>query len=99
MNDESDNLVIRHLRELRAETKTGFDGLRSEGGDLRSEVGERLVQVEAAVADVRGVVLKTGSDVLTVIHRLDEVDTNIRLADRLAAIEQRRAALEKPAAS
>jgi hypothetical protein len=76
VSDESDNLVIRHLQEVRTDMKTGFGRV-----DARfDEVDERFVKVEASLADVRGVVGKTSSDVVAIARRLDEVDNDIRLA-------------------
>lgn len=80
MSDEADNLVIRHLQELRADMKIGFDQARADTSDLRHDVSEGFTGVTAALT--------------AIARRLDDVDTGIRLADRLTAIEKRLGDLE-----
>ncbi len=80
MSDEADNLVLRYLREFRAESKAGLDDVRSEIGLLRTET-------KAAVADVAGVAPKTLSEVVALAGRSDHLESDLRLADRLAALE------------
>jgi len=80
VSDEADNLVIRHLQELRADMKIGFDQARADTSDLRHDVSEGFTGVTAALT--------------AIARRLDDVDTGIRLADRLTAIEKRLGDLE-----
>jgi hypothetical protein len=80
VSEEAENLVLRHLRELRSDIKTGFDQARADTSDLRHDVGEGFTRMTSA---------------LTVIaRRLDDLDNGIPLADRLSAIEQRLSDLE-----
>jgi hypothetical protein len=71
VSDETDNLVIRHLQELRADMNAGFDQARADTSDLRHDVSEGFTGVTAALTAIS--------------HRLDDVDTGIRLADRLTS--------------
>lgn len=80
MSDEADNLVLRHLQEFRAETKAGLD-------DVRSDVGQLRTETKAAIADVAGVARKTLSEVVALAGRVDHIEIELRLADRLAALE------------
>jgi len=91
VSDEPDNLVIRHLQQLRADmkigfdqaradTNAGFDRARADTSDLRHDVSEGFTGVTAALTAIS--------------RRLDDVDTGIRLADRLTAIEKRLGDLE-----
>jgi DNA-binding XRE family transcriptional regulator len=88
MSDEADNLVLRHLKEYRAETKAGLDDLRTDLGLLRAET-------KAAVADVAGVARKTLSEVVALAGRVAQVETDLRLADRLATLEAEVAELRR----
>jgi hypothetical protein len=80
VSDEAENLIIRHLRELRSDMKTGFDQARADTSDLRHDVGEGFTRMTSALT--------------AIARRLDDVDNGIRLADRLSAIEQRLTDLE-----
>lgn len=86
VSDEADNLVLRLLREMRADmaTKDDLGALRAEMkadiSDLRQDVSEGFSRTTAALT--------------TLARRLDDVDHGIRLADRLTAIEKRLADLE-----
>lgn len=84
MSDEADNLVLRHLRELRTHIDSRFDG---------SDV--RLVKVEARLADVDGLARKTLTEVVGVARRLEHVENALRVAERLAAVEEKLAELER----
>jgi hypothetical protein len=80
VSDEAENLVLRHLQELRSDMMSGFDQARADTSDLRHDVGEGFTRMTSA---------------LTVIaRRLDDVDNGIRLADRLSSIEKRPTDLE-----
>jgi hypothetical protein len=92
MSDDPDNLVLRRLSEYRAEIKTGLDDVRSDIGLLRTET-------KAAVADVAGVTRKTLSEVVALAGRVDHIETELRLADRLAALEAQVAELQRRAGS
>lgn len=48
MVEETDNLVLVHLREMRGE----MQGIRSEVSELRSEMSERMDRVEKRLGDV-----------------------------------------------
>jgi DNA-binding XRE family transcriptional regulator len=92
MSDEAENVVLRHLREMRAETKAGLEDVRSDIGLLRTET-------KAAVADVAGVTRKTLSEIGALAGRMDHIETELRLADRLAALEAQVAELRRRADS
>lgn len=90
VSDEADNLVLRHLEKLRADMGTGFEKVATKGdlGTLRSEVSDLRRDVSEGFAAV--------TKALTALaRRLDDVDTGIRLADRLTAIEKRLSDLER----
>ncbi|HMC94519.1 MAG TPA: hypothetical protein VKO16_07095 [Polyangia bacterium] len=88
MSDEPDNLVLRHLRELRADMTQRFDG-----AEVKADV--RFVKIEARLSDLTGVMHDTRADVHGLAGRLDKIETSLGLADRLAAVEEKLAALER----
>jgi hypothetical protein len=87
MSDEPDNLVLRHLRELRAKTQ------RFDGAEVKADV--RFVKIEARLSDLTGVMHDTRADVHGLAGRLDKIETSLGLADRLAAVEEKLAAPER----
>ena len=79
MSDEADNLVLRHLRELRERIDSRFD-----------DQDIHVVKVDGQLADLRGLVLDTRAQMATradlhgITRRLDDIETHLRLADRVA---------------
>ena len=55
MSNEPENLVVRHLREMRSEIANRFD-----------EADVRLVKIEGRLGDLTGVMHETRTDVLAV---------------------------------
>jgi hypothetical protein len=92
VSDEADNVVLRHLREFRAELKTDF-------ASLRTDLDERLVKMELQLADLRGLVLSTRADLGRQVEELRaELKSglrDIRVTDRLAALESQVAELQR----
>jgi hypothetical protein len=84
MGDESDNLVLRHLREMRTHLDSRFDHV---DGRLE-EADVRLVKIEARLADVEALARTTLTEVLGVSRRTEHIETGLRVAERLAAIEK-----------
>ncbi|HXJ18989.1 MAG TPA: hypothetical protein VMT03_02060 [Polyangia bacterium] len=76
MSDEADNLVLRHLREMRSDMTKRFD-----------EADVRLVKIEGRLSDLTGVMHDTRTDVLGLAERLEHIETGLRVAERLAALE------------
>jgi hypothetical protein len=86
--DESDNVVLRHLRDLRTGMKAGFD-------DLRSELDVGLVKVGARLSDVEGLARTTLTEIVALSRRVEHIETGLRVAERLAAVEEKLAQLER----
>lgn len=91
MSDEADNLVLRHLREFRSHVDVRFDKV-----DARlDETDVRLVKVEARLSDVEGVARTTLTEVVALARRVEHIETGLRVAERLAALEEKFAELER----
>jgi hypothetical protein len=84
MSDEADNLVIRHLRELRTELL-----------DRLNRVDERQIKTELHLADLRGLVLDARAELGRQVDDLRAEVRGSRVADRLAAVEGKVAELER----
>jgi hypothetical protein len=52
MADESDSLVLRHLRELRADMTKRFDTMEARLDKRFDEVEVRIVKIEARLSDL-----------------------------------------------
>ncbi len=95
MSDEADNLVLRHLGELRAHIDQRFDKL----GQSLGQQEERSVKVEGHLTDLRRLVLDTRAQMAThadaegVGRRLD-VEAN-QVDQRIHALEAGIADLER----
>jgi hypothetical protein len=63
MADEGENLVLRHLRELRARMDDGF-----------RQVDERLVKLELRMGDVEGLLRKTHGEVVSLSRRVGALE-------------------------
>ena len=70
MADESDNLVLSHLRELRAHMDERFD----EVDERFDQVDERLVRLELRVSDVEGLVRKTHVELVALTGRVGALE-------------------------
>jgi hypothetical protein len=77
MSDESDNFVLRHLREMR----TSLDNLRGRLDVRFDETDVRLVKIETRLADVEGLARATLTAVVGVSNR-----DGLGVAERLAAV-------------
>ena len=75
MSTEPDSLILQILRQMRAElsTKADLEVVRSEVGDLRSEVAEVKSDMRSLRADV-------ASDLLTARKELSEQIVGLRRA-------------------
>jgi hypothetical protein len=58
--DDTDNLVLRLLREMRAETAAGF----AKVDERFTGVEERITRIGLGLADVRGIALKSLSELV-----------------------------------
>ena len=93
MSNKADNVVLRHLRELRAKMddvlKTATEsGKRFDEAASRSdETDLRLMKIEGRLADLTGVMHDTRSNVLAVAERLAHIEKELRIAERLTALE------------
>jgi hypothetical protein len=70
MSDESDNLVLHHLRELRARMDEGFRTIDDRFGEL----DERLVKLELRMSDVEGLLRKTHVEVVSLSRRVGALE-------------------------
>ena len=84
MGDEADNLVLRNLREMRTHMDKRFD-----------EVDVQLVKVEARLSDVEGVTRHTLTEVVALARRVEHLETGLRVAERLDALEKKFVDLEQ----
>lgn len=75
MTDETDNLVLEHLRHIRARV----DGI----ADTQAEHGHRLNRIESAIAGLRR---ESASDAENAAEQSARID---RLAERMERIERR----------
>jgi hypothetical protein len=81
---ESDKLVLRHVRELRVHLDARLDAT-----DIR------LVKLEARVSDVEGITRTTLTEVVGVARRLDHVEKDLRVVERLTDLEGQLAELRR----
>lgn len=93
MSDEADNLTLRVLQKIQADiantaTKSGLEELRTDMGQLRAET-------KAGLSDVAGVSRKTLSEVVALSERVEHVETGLRVAERLAALERQMAEIQR----
>jgi hypothetical protein len=81
---EADNVVLRHLRELRIHMDARFD-----------EHTLRFVKLEARMSDVEGITRTTLTEVVGVARRLDHVEKDLRVVERLTDLEGQLAELRR----
>ena len=82
MSDESDNLALRHLREMRTHLDSRFD--RS---DARiEEVDVRLVKIETRLADGEGFARSTLTEVVALARRVEHLETGLRVAEHRTSL-------------
>lgn len=84
MADEPENLVLRHLQEMRAEMRDGFEKSAAEvasvHADLKGDVASLrldLSRVDASVAKMHAEVLATKSLVLDVVVKLTALERRV----------------------
>ena len=89
MSDEPDNLILRLLRDMRAE----IGGIRSEMGDMRAEMATKRDVAELG-ADLRSEMHSLRADVASDIATLQAEDKKTRkeLGDQIVGL--RRAVME-----
>jgi chromosome segregation ATPase len=93
MSQEPDNLVLVHLRELRAEVRESVQGLRAETksmGRKLDAVLEELRDMRAEAAADRGRLASLDTTVQTLQRRLMRTDGRLDdLAKEVAALKER----------
>jgi hypothetical protein len=95
VSDEPDNLVLRHLRELRTHLDSRLD--KVDGRSDESDV--RFVKIETRLADVEGLARTTLTEIVAVARRLEHIETGLRVSERLAALEEKFAEFQRRAGS
>jgi hypothetical protein len=94
MSVESDNIVIRHLREFRAHVDSRFDEMDfrfvkgearlSDVEGLSRKILSDLVAVAGRVEQLEGLGHKTSGDLVAVAGRVDQLEGGLRVVDGLS---------------
>jgi hypothetical protein len=80
MTDEPENLVLRHLQEIRAEVREGFEKSAAEVARVHADVAEvraDQARADAKMARIHADVLATKSLVLDVVVKLTALERRV----------------------
>jgi hypothetical protein len=102
--DEADSPTLSVLQKIQADiidvrantaTKSGLEELKGGLEELRTDIGQLRTETKAGLTDVAGVARKTLSEVVALSGRVEHIETGLRVADRLAALERQMAEIQR----